>query len=160
MRHRSSSHCRTLHLLYAFGFSLFLVYLVLVAYCESWRRAFWRLLPSVTAAFGAVAALYVSGVAFSVYSRYALVMLVASTVAMSLLAGNDQSFRRRVALPLLAALTMLPLVFAFGAGSAGSRSLGVTLFGGYAAYALLSGFLSVESGIFGWKWRRRELRHG
>jgi len=42
----------------------------------------------------------------------------------------------------LAALTMLPLVFASGAGSAGSCSLGMTFFGGYAACALLSGFLA------------------
>ena len=117
-------------------------FLALVAYCESWRRAFWRILPSVAAAFGAVAALYLSGVAFSVYSRYALLMLVSSTVAMSLLTESLPTFRKRAALPLLAALTMLPLVFSSGAGSAGSCSLGMTFFGGYAGCALLSGFLA------------------
>jgi len=125
-----------------FGLSVFLVYLALVAYCESWRRAFWRILPSVSAAFGAVAAPYLSGVAFSVYSRYALLMLVSSTVAMSLLTESLPTFRKRAVLPILAALTMLPLVFASGAGSAGSCSLGMTFFGGYAACALLSGFLA------------------
>jgi len=127
-----------------FGLSVFLVYLALVAYCESWRRAFWRILPSVSAAFGAVAAPYLSGVAFSVYSRYALLMLVSSTVAMSLLTESLPTFRKRAVLPILAALTMLPLVFASGAGSAGSCSLGMTFFGGYAACALLSGFLAVR----------------
>ena len=123
-----------------FGLSLLLVYLALVAYRESWRVAFCQLLPSVTAVFGAILALTVSGVAFSVYSRYALVMLVASTAAMSLVASEGPRLSRLL-LPLLAALTMLPLVFASGAGAAGSRSLGLTLFGGYLAYAMLGGFM-------------------
>ena len=37
----------------------------------------------------------------------------------------------------LAALAALPLVFASGPGSAGSRSFGLALSGGFAAYALL-----------------------
>lgn len=123
------------------GLSLFLVYLVLVACCESWRKAFWMLLPSSVAVLGAFTALYVSGVAFSVYSRYAVVMLVASTAAMSILSGDSRSFKERAALPLLSALTMLPLVFAAGAGSVGGRSFGVAFLGGYAAYALLGFFL-------------------
>ena len=134
-----------------FVLSLFLAYLVLVAYRESWRAAFRQLLPSVTAVFGAVLALTVAGVAFSVYSRYALVMLVAATTAMSLVADSSASFWRRSFLPLLAALTMLPLVFASGAGAAGSRSLGITLFGGYVAYAFLGGLLSVLL-----SWRREK----
>jgi peptidoglycan/LPS O-acetylase OafA/YrhL len=44
----------------------------------------------------------------------------------------------------LAALAVLPLVFAAGPGSAGSRSLGVTLFGGYAAYAALAAALPLH----------------
>ena len=124
-----------------FGLSLFLAYLVLVAYRESWRAAFRALLPGVTAVFGAILALTVAGVAFSVYSRYALAMLVASTAAMSLVASGGTRLSRPL-LPLLAALTMLPLVFASGAGAAGSRSLGLTLFGGYVAYAILGSFIA------------------
>ncbi|MBR2837430.1 MAG: efflux RND transporter permease subunit [Kiritimatiellae bacterium] len=129
-----------------FGLSILLAYLVLVAYRESWRGAFRSLLPSVAAVFGALLALWAAGVAFSVYSRHALAMLVASTAAMSLVAGRGAGFRARLMLPLLAALTALPLVFASGAGSAGSRSFGVTLFGGYLAYALLGGLLSSLAG--------------
>jgi len=124
-----------------FGLAVFFVYLVLVAHLESWRAAFRQILPSVTAVFGAILALTLSGVALSVYSRYALVVLVASTTAMSLAAGRSAGFRERALLPLLAALTMLPLVFASGAGAAGSRSLGMAFFGGYVAYALLGGLL-------------------
>lgn len=124
-----------------FALSVFLVYLVLVAYRESWRKAFLTLAPSVMAVFGAMAALAVTGVAFSVYSRYAVVMLVASTAAMAVLTGGSASFVKRSALPLLAALAVLPLVFSTGAGSAGSRSLGMTLLGGYLFYAVTAGFM-------------------
>ena len=54
-----------------FGLSVLFAYLVMVAYRESWRRAFWTLLPSVAAVFGAMSMLWITGVAFSVYSRYA-----------------------------------------------------------------------------------------
>jgi multidrug efflux pump subunit AcrB len=116
--------------------SLLLAYLVLVVYMETWRGAFRVLLPSVASVFGAMMALWIAGVSFSVFSRYALVMLVASTAAMSLVAGRSSNPVKHAFLPLLAALTALPLAFASGAGSSGSCSLGVTLFGGYLAYAI------------------------
>ena len=118
------------------GLSLLLTYLVLVVRKETWRGAFWAFLPSVAAVFGAILALTLAGVSFSVYSRYALVMLVAYTAAMSLLVDPAAGLLRRMALPLLAAATALPLVFVTGAGAAGGCSLGVTLAGGYIAYAL------------------------
>ena len=93
--------------------------------------------------FGAIFALTVVGVSFSVYSRYALVMLVACTAAMSLLVGTGAGLWRRMALPLLSAVTALPLVFVSGAGASGGCSLGVTLAGGYIAYALLGCGLDV-----------------
>ena len=68
-----------------------------------------------------------------------LVMLVAFTAAMSLLSGPGAGPWRRMALPLLSAATALPLAFVSGAGAAGGCSLGVTLAGGYIAYAALGG---------------------
>ena len=126
-----------------FGLALLLAYLVLVAFMESWRAAFWQMLPSVAAVFGAILALTVADVAFSVFSRHALVMLVAITTAMSIVSGPSAGFSERMLLPLLAALAMLPLVFASGAGAAGSRSLGIAYFGGYVAYAFLGGWLAL-----------------
>jgi multidrug efflux pump subunit AcrB len=90
------------------GLSLLLAYLVLVVRKETWRGAFWAFLPSVAAVFGAILALTLAGVSFSVYSRYALVMLVAYTAAMSLLVDPAAGLLRRMALPLLAAATALP----------------------------------------------------
>ena len=121
--------------------SVLLAYLALVAYRESWRAAFLALLPSVSAVFGAVIALSAAGVALSVYSRYALVMLLAVTAAMSLVAGDAAGFRVRALLPILAAATSLPLVFATGAGSVGGRTFGVALLGGYLVYAVVGVFL-------------------
>jgi multidrug efflux pump subunit AcrB len=131
-----------------FGLSVLFAYLVMVAYRESWRRAFWTLLPSVAAVFGAMSALWITGVVFSVYSRYAVLMLVATTSAMSLAAGRGAGFKAKALLPILAALTVLPLVFASGAGAAGSRSLGMTLFGGYLSYAFFGVLLSSMFGRF------------
>ena len=113
-----------------FSLAILLPYLVVVASTGGWWTAFCGLVPSVAAVFGAVLALVAADVSMSVYSRYALVMLVAMTTALRLLGSKG-------ALPLLAALAALPLVFASGPGSAGSRSFGLALSGGFAAYALL-----------------------
>ena len=95
-------------------------------------------LAAVAAVFGAMLALSVSGVSFAVYSRFALAQLVATTAAMSLFAESSASITWRAFMPLLAAMAALPLVFSSGAGSVGSRSLGVTLLGGYLAYAAIA----------------------
>ena len=126
------------------GLSVLAVFLVLVAYLESWRGAVAAMAPSVATVLGAALALMVSGVSLSVYSRYALVMMPATAVAMTLVSRPGRGARASALLPLLAALAVLPLVFAAGPGSAGSRSLGVTLFGGYAAYAALAAALPLH----------------
>jgi len=119
------------------GLSVLVAFLVLVGYLESWRKAFRALLPSVSAFFGALVALKLTGVTLSVYSQYALVMLVALTAALSQLARGVTTLRTQLALPLLGALMTLPLVFSSGAGSVGHASFGVTLLGGFLGYAVL-----------------------
>ena len=116
--------------------SLLLAYFALVVRMESWRDALRMMLPSVLAVFGAVSALWCLNVPFSVYSRYAVVMLVALTSAMSLLSDSASGFFRRAFLPLLAAVTALPLVLSSGAGAVGSRSFGATMLGGFLVYAI------------------------
>ena len=117
--------------------AILIVYLVLMVRFESWRRAFLALLPTVAAVFGAVLLLYLMGVSLSLYSRFALVMLVAVNAAFGLLAPSASTWKRLVFLPFMAAVMALPLVFTSGAGLQGSRSLGVTLLGGYLVYALV-----------------------
>ena len=113
-----------------FLLAVFLSFLVALAYRESWRSAIRTTLPSVVAVFGAVLALYVSGVPLSVYSRYALIMLVPLTMAMGI--------ARWSFLPVLAALSVLPLAFACGPGSSGAHTIGVPLLGGFLACSLVA----------------------
>ena len=127
----------------ATALALLAVFLVLLVRFDSWRKAALHLLPTSAAVLGGVAALAVAGVPFSLYSRFALVMLVVVTAALSLFVSADDPWRRRVALPLLGAVLALPLVLTSGAGAAGSRSFGMTLLGGYLLFALVSG-----SGLF------------
>jgi HAE1 family hydrophobic/amphiphilic exporter-1 len=124
--------------------SLLLAYFALVVRMESWRNSLRVMLPSVVAVFGAVAALWCFNVPFSVYSRYAVVMLVALTSAMSLLSDSASGFLRRAFLPLLAAVTALPLVLSSGAGAVGSQSFGATMLGGFLVYALAGGLLVIN----------------
>ena len=121
-----------------FALSLLLAYLVAVGCRESWRRAFRDFLPSMAAVLGALAALWATGVQFSAYSRYALAMLAPLTTAMSFAA--DGRPRSMWPLPLLGALTMLPLAFAGGAGAVGARTFAVTLVGGFSSYSLAMAF--------------------
>ena len=117
--------------------SVFAAFLVLLVRFESFGRALAALLPTAAAVFGAVLTLYLTGVSLSLYSRFALVMLVVVNAAFSLLVPDGTPWRRRAALPLMAALMALPFVFTSGAGAMGSRSFGMTLLGGYLLYALL-----------------------
>ena len=130
--------------------SLLGVFLVLMVRFESWRRAMLTLLPAAAAAFGGVAALSLSGVSLSLYSRLALVMLVVVNASFSLFGSSDDAWRRRALLPLLASAMALPLVFTSGAGAMGSRSFGMTLLGGYLGFALVG--IPLRSVLDGW-WR-------
>ena len=117
--------------------SLLAVFLVLMVRFESWRRAALGMLPTAAAVFGGVLALYVTGVPLSLYSRFALLALVAVNVSFTLFASERDAWPKRAFLPLLAAAMMAPLVFTSGAGAAGSRSFGMTLVGGFLFFALV-----------------------
>ena len=118
------------------GLALLAAYLVFLVRFESSRKALFLLLPSSAAVFGGIAALFVTGVPLSLYSRFALLMLVVLTSSFSLFSSAGGSWRPRVAVPLLGAVMALPLVFTSGAGAAGSCSFGMTLVGGYLGFAL------------------------
>ena len=116
--------------------ALLAVFLVLMVRFESWRRAALTLLPTTAAVFGGVFLLSATGVSLSIYSRFALMSLVAVTASFTLFAAPGDSWRRRALLPLLGVVMMLPLLFTSGAGAAGSRSFGAALVGGYLLFAL------------------------
>ena len=54
-----------------------------------------------------------------------------------MLADSRDGITGRVFLPLLIAISFLPLALSSGAGGAGSRSMGITLLGGFAFFALV-----------------------
>ena len=117
--------------------SVLAAFLVLMIRFESWRRAFLVLAPTVAAVFGAVLALWVTGVSLSLYSRFALVMLVVVNSAFSLFGTPTSSWRRQAAWPLLAAVMAVPFVVTSGAGAQGSSSFGMTLLGGHLFFAFV-----------------------
>ena len=116
--------------------ALLAVFLVLMVRFESWRRAAITLLPTTAAVFGGVVLLAATGVSLSIYSRFALMSLVAVTASFALFAAPGDSWKSRAMLPLLGAVMTLPLLFTTGAGAAGSRSFGAALVGGYLLFAL------------------------
>ena len=117
--------------------SLLAVFLVLMVRFESWRKATLTLLPATASVFGGIFALFVTGVPLSIYSRFALMALVAVTVSLSLFSSAGDSWRKQAFPLLLGAVMMLPLLFTGGAGAAGSRSFGMALVGGYLGFAVL-----------------------
>ncbi len=117
--------------------SILMAYLVLMVRYESWRRSLMTLLPTVAAVFGAVLALSLAGVSLSLYSKFALVMLVVVNAAYSMMVGEEASWRGRLLLPLMSAAMMLPFVFTSGAAAAGSRTFGYALIGGFLGYAFI-----------------------
>jgi len=117
--------------------SLLVVFLVLMVRFESWRRAAGVLLPTVVAVFGGVLAVFVAGTSLSIYSRFALVMLVVQISAFTLFASPDETWLQRTWLLFLAAAMSIPLLFVGGASANGSMSFGMTLFGGYLTFALI-----------------------
>ena len=116
------------------GLALLAVYLVLLVRFESSRKAFWLLLPSASAVFGGIGMLFVTGVPFSLYSIFSILIAVVLTTSFSLFDMEGASWRHRVAVPLLGAIMALPLVITSGAGTIGSQSFGMPLVGGYLAF--------------------------
>ncbi len=130
-----------------FSLSILFAFLVAVAFMESWRRAVAATVPSVAAVFGAIIALYVTGVPLSVYSRYMIIMIVPATMAMGSIRFGGRGIFGAAFVPVVASLCGLPLAFASGPGSAGAHTLGVVLIGGYLAYAICAAVLTGLEGI-------------
>ena len=104
-----------------------------------------RMLPSTAAILGAVLLHAVTGVPMSFYSQFAILLIVVISAAFSLMEAEGDGFVRRAFPALVLVATAIPLVFAFGAGCAGSWSLGIALLGGFAFYAAVSIFFFQEA---------------
>lgn len=145
----------------AFLMAMVFIYLFLVAQYESWSIPIAIMLVVPMALGGAVAALYLTGLALNLYAQIGLVLLIGMAAKNAILivefarsereergkeisvAAQDAGRLRFRAVSMTAIsfiLGILPLVLASGAGAFGQISLGVTVMGGMLAALLVGTF--------------------
>src|SRR5271169_4229644 len=140
-----------------FTLAMVFVFLFLAAQYESWTMPFMVILAVPLALFGAVAALWVRGMQFDVYSQIGLVMLIGLSAKNAILIVEFARQRREHGLDIVTAameagrlrlrpilmtafafiLGVIPLMLASGAGAASRQSIGTTVFGGMLAATIL-----------------------
>ena len=120
-----------------FGLAILAVYVVMMVLFGSGGLPFVRFLQAAAAVLGAVGLHALTDVPMSLYSQFAVLLLIVVCAAISLLTTPQDGWMGGIFPAFALAVAAIPLAFAFGAGSAGSRSLGVTLVGGFSFFALV-----------------------
>ncbi|HSH29828.1 MAG TPA: multidrug efflux RND transporter permease subunit [Thiohalobacter sp.] len=146
---------------YIFLLAIVFVYLFLVAQYESWALPLAVIGAVPVAIFGALAGLWLTGLANNVYAQLGMVLLIGlatktailivefaiqqRNTGMSAEAAASKAAGLRFRAVLMTALSfvlgVLPLVFATGAGAGSRVSLGVTVLSGMAAATALGTLL-------------------
>lgn len=146
---------------YIFLLAILFVYLFLVAQYESWALPFAVIGAVPVAIFGALAGLWLTGLANNVYAQLGMVLLIGLSTKTAILivefaiqqrqsgmtaeeaAGKAAVLRFRAVLmtALSFVLGVLPLVFATGAGAGSRVSLGVTVLSGMISATVLGTLL-------------------
>ncbi len=144
----------------AFGFGLLMVFLVLAAQYESWSVPFAVILAVPFGVFGALTAVWLSGLANDIYFQIGLVTLIglAAKNAILIVEFANQRYKHGLSLaeaaieaarlrfrPILMTsmafiLGVVPLISAGGAGAASRHSIGTGVFGGMLAATFLAIF--------------------
>ncbi|BCA55263.1 multidrug efflux RND transporter permease subunit [Nitrospira sp. KM1] len=142
----------------AFAFGLLMVFLVLAAQYESWTVPFAVILAVPFGVFGALTAVWMSGMTNDIYFQIGLVTLIglAAKNAILIVEFANQRYEHGLSLteaaieaarlrfrPILMTsmafiLGVVPLVLASGAGAASRHSIGTGVFGGMIAATFLA----------------------
>jgi HAE1 family hydrophobic/amphiphilic exporter-1 len=146
-------------IIYAFGFALILVYLVLCGQYESWITPVAVLLAVPMALIGPALVLGLLGVDNNLYTQIGLLLLIALAAknailivevareqralhGLSIIDAAREASRARFRPILMTSfafmLGVLPLVLATGAGANSRKSIGITVFSGMAASTCLA----------------------
>lgn len=142
--------------------ALIFVYLFLVALYESWTLPMAVMMISPVALVGAIFFQYVTGLALDIYAQVGLVMLIGLSTKQAILivefakdAMENEGlgyveaamkaallrFRAVMMTNIAFILGLLPLVFAHGAGAGSRHSIGISVFGGMIAVAVIGSIL-------------------
>ena len=144
----------------AFGFGLLMVFLVLAAQYESWTVPFAVILAVPFGVFGALVAVWLSGMTNDIYFQIGLVTLIGLAAKNAILIVEFANQRYEHGLSLVDAtmeaarlrfrpiimtsmafiLGVVPLVIASGAGAASRHSIGTGVMGGMLAATFLAVF--------------------
>lgn len=144
----------------AFGFGLLMVFLVLAAQYESWVVPFAVILAVPFGVFGALSAVWLTGLANDIYFQIGLVTLIGLSAKNAILIVEFANKRVEGGMPPVQAaleaarlrfrpiimtsmafiLGVVPLVVASGAGAASRHSIGTGVFGGMLAATFLAIF--------------------
>ncbi len=143
---------------FIFALSIFLVYMVLAALYESWTSPGAVILVVPVAIVGVLLALLARGYESNIYTQLGLVLMIAlasknailivefardlhhggMSIEEAAIEATRRRFRPIVMTSFAFILGVVPLLVAFGAGSASQRALGTVVFGGMLSSTLLA----------------------